>query len=602
MLSELNDKQREAVEAGDEPLLIVAGAGSGKTKTLTTRLAYLIAKRGVKPESILAITFTNKAAHEMKDRALALLHTHNITTISEPFLGTFHSFGAWILRREAKQFNRTPDFSIFDDDDSQRIIKKIFKEFDFGKEKVPAIFRKEISRIKNEFLLKDAYTGGDDRELMWEVYERYEHALEKNNAFDFDDLIEKPVRLFRSHTDILSRYQKKFTHILVDEYQDANMAQYWLVRLLAGEHHRITVVGDDAQSIYKFRFSDFRNFLNFEKDWPTAQTIFLEQNYRSTKHIIQSSSGLIAQNEFQKKKELWTHNPEGGRVLVVEHDEEFSQADYVVQEAQQRVAHGMRVGILYRTNAQSRALEQVLLEYDIPYELFGALSFYERREIKDIVAALRFAINPQDSMSYERLEKNFGKRRAAEVRVVLPLWAKEKKPAEVIASFMAAMEFENYLKKHTDNFTERMENIAELIYFAQQFSELSGLIEKISLADTFESSGRKKRHTQEGKSSSLAQAGIFLMTIHLAKGLEFDSIFVVGVNEGVLPHQHSLFSQEDLEEERRLMYVAMTRARNELVLNFYQVPSRFLYELPPETVYFKGERSLNDEERYITYD
>lgn len=596
MLSELNDKQREAVEAGDEPLLIVAGAGSGKTKTLTTRLAYLIAERNVKPESILAITFTNKAAHEMKDRALALLHKHNIPITSEPFLGTFHSFGAWILRREAKQFNRTSDFSIFDDDDSQRVIKKILKEFDLEKEKTPAVFRKEISRIKNEFLLRDAYMGSDDRELMWEVYERYEQALEKNNAFDFDDLIEKPVKLFRAQADILSRYQKKFTHILVDEYQDANMAQYWLIRLLAGEHHRITVVGDDAQSIYKFRFSDFRNFLNFEKDWPTAHTIFLEQNYRSTKFIIQSSSGLIAQNEFQKKKELWTNNPEGNQVLVVEHDEEFSQADYVVQEAQQRVARGMRVGVLYRTNAQSRALEQVLLEYDIPYELFGALSFYERREIKDIVAALRFAINPQDSLSYERLEKNFGKRRAAQVRELLPVWAKEKKPAEVIASFLAAMEFENYLKQHTDNFVERMENIAELIYFAQQFTELSGLVEKISLADTFESGGRKKRRMHEGN------AGIFLMTIHLAKGLEFDCVFVVGVNEGILPHQRSLFSQEDLEEERRLMYVAMTRARNELVLNFYQVPSRFLYELPPETVYFKGERSLHDEERYITYD
>ena len=433
------------------------------------------------------------------------------------------------------------------------------------------------------------------------MYERYERALEKNNAFDFDDLIEKPVRLFRSHPDILARYQKKFTHILVDEYQDANMAQYWLVRLLAKDHHRVTVVGDDAQSIYKFRFSDFRNFLNFEKDWPTARTIFLEQNYRSTKHIIQSSSGLIAQNEFQKKKELWTDNDAGEKVLVVEHDEEFSQADYVVHEARQRMTRGMHVGILYRTNAQSRALEQVLLEYDIPYELFGALSFYERREIKDIVAALRFAINPQDSMSYERLEKNFGKRRAAQVRESLPVWAKEKKPAEVIAAFMAAMEFEAYLKQHTDNFAERMENIAELIYFAQQFSELSGLVEKISLADTFESSGRKKRRTQEGGSGSLVQAGIFLMTIHLAKGLEFDSVFVVGVNEGILPHQRSLFSQEDLEEERRLMYVAMTRARNELVLNFYQVPSRFLYELPPETVYFKGERSLNDEERYIEY-
>ena len=626
MLSELNDKQRQAVEAGDEPLLIVAGAGSGKTKTLTTRLAYLIAKRGVNPESILAITFTNKAANEMKQRALALLHKHNTSaegpsfatsfvkttevkkatagkesfgkTQSEPFLGTFHSFGAWILRREAKHFNRTADFSIFDDDDSSRILKKIVANFDLKKEKGPAFFRKEISRIKNEFLAKEAFAGDDERELVWEVYEQYERALEQNNAFDFDDLIEKPVRLFQSTPSVLEKYQHRFTHILVDEYQDVNMAQYWLVRLLADQHHRITVVGDDAQSIYRFRFSDFRNFLNFEKTWPSATTIFLEQNYRSTKHIITSSSGLIAQNEFQKKKNLWTQNDAGQKVLIVEHNDEFDEADYIVQQARERVRLKKRVGILYRTNAQSRALEQLLLEYDVPYELFGALSFYERREIKDIVAALRFASNPQDTAGFERLEKNFGKRRAASLRETLPMWAREKKPAEVIAAFMAAVDFGSYLKQHTDNFSERMENIAELLYFAQQFDNLSGLVEKISLADTFEASanGRKKRHVHEG------QAGIFLMTIHVAKGLEFDSVFVAGVNEGTLPHQRSLFSQEELEEERRLMYVAMTRARTELVLCFYHVPSRFLYEIPPETVEFKGDRVLNDEERYIEFD
>ncbi len=599
MLSELNDKQRQAVEADDGPLLIVAGAGSGKTKTLTTRLAYLIAKRGINPESILAITFTNKAANEMKSRALALIQKITGNSIhSEPFLGTFHSFGAWILRREAKYFNRTAGFSIFDDDDSNRVLKKIIQEFAVKKEKGPAFFRREISRIKNEFMTGESFRGDDGQELVWEVYERYERALEQNNAFDFDDLIEKPVRLFQAQPSVLEMYQKRFLYILVDEYQDVNMAQYWLVRLLAAKHQRITVVGDDAQSIYKFRFSDFRNFLNFEKSWPTARTILLEQNYRSTKHIISASSGLIAKNEFQKKKNLWTENDAGSKVLVVEHDDEFSEADYVVQQARERVRLGKRVGILYRTNAQSRALEQVLLEYDISYELFGALSFYERREIKDIVAALRYAHNPKDTMGIERLEKNFGKRRAAHLREVLPTWAREKKPAEVIAAFMAAVDFEQYLKQHTDNFSERMENIAELIYFAQQFTELSGLIEKISLADTFETSanGRKKRHIHEGK------AGIFLMTIHVAKGLEFDSVFVVGVNEGVLPHQRSLFSPEDLEEERRLMYVAMTRARSELVLGFYHVPSRFLYEIPPETVDFKGDRMLNDEDRYIDFD
>jgi DNA helicase-2/ATP-dependent DNA helicase PcrA len=464
------------------------------------------------------------------------------------------------------------------------------------KEKSVASFRKEISRIKNEFMTREAYEGSDEQELVWQIYESYERALEQHNAFDFDDLIEKPVRLLRENKNILEKYQKQFTHILVDEYQDVNMAQYWLIRLLAGAHRRITVVGDDAQSIYKFRFSDFRNFLNFEKDWGNTQTILLEQNYRSTGHIITSSSGLIARNEFQKKKNLWTARDNGAKVRVVEHDDEFTQADYIVQEAHTRARAGGRIGILYRTNAQSRALEQLFLEYDIPYELFGALSFYERKEIKDIIAAIRYAANPRDIVGFERLEKSFGKRISAPLKELLPLWAKEKKPAETVAAFLAQVDFEAYLKRHFDNATERMENVAELLYFAQQFTDLSALVEKISLADGFDSSrNRKKRHVHEGG------GGIFLMTIHLAKGLEFDSVFVAGVNEGVLPHQRSLFSQDDMEEERRLLYVAMTRARTELVLNFYHMPSRFLYELPPETIIFEGNGSLNEEERWIEY-
>lgn len=600
MLSELNEKQREAVEAGDEPLLIVAGAGSGKTKTLTTRLAYLIAKRGVDPKSILAITFTNKAANEMKTRALALLKKEGLSHHAEPFLGTFHSFGAWLLRREAQHVGRTTEFSIYDDDDSIRLIKKIINGFHIDKGKTASFFRKKISRIKNKFLSQDDFKGNDDRELVWRVYESYERALDQHNAFDFDDLIEKPVRLFREHPKILEKYQKRFTHILVDEYQDVNMAQYFLVRLLAGVHRRVTVVGDDAQSIYKFRFSDFRNFLNFERDWEQARTILLEQNYRSTGYIIRSSSELIARNEFQKKKNLWTAREDGAKVRIVEHDNEFTQADYIAQEAKERADRGKRVGILYRTNAQSRALEQVFLEYDIPYELFGALSFYERKEIKDILSAVRFAVNPKDSVGFERLEKSFGKRRAAALKELLPVWGKEKKPAEVISAFLAQIDFESHLKQHFDNAQERMENVAELLYFAQQFTDLSLFVEKISLADGFESSknGRKKRHVHEGG------AGIFLMTIHLAKGLEFDSVFVAGVNEGILPHQQALFSPDDIEEERRLLYVAMTRARTELILNFYQMPSRFLYELPPETILFEGSGSFDadsSEDRWIVY-
>ncbi len=596
MNSDLNNKQREAAYAPDGPILVVAGAGSGKTKTLTARLAYLISQRQVPPQAILAITFTNKAAREMKERVEKLIASHGLKGEGDPFVGTFHSFGAWLLRHEAKRFSRTNAFSIFDSDDSQRLIKRLVADLPKSPYLLPASLARQFSRIKSEYIDAAAYVRSPHDETVWDLFTRYEAALKDNNAFDFDDLIHKPVWLLRNDAGAREKYQAMFRYILVDEYQDVNTAQYLLVKLLAASHGNVMVVGDDAQSIYKFRFSDFRNFLQFEREWPKALVIMLEQNYRSTKQIIESSSALIAHNEVQKKKNLWTENEIGSPVRVIEHRDEFSQADAILDEAQRMQKSGMRVGILYRTNAQSRALEQMCIEHQVPYQIFGTVSFYDRQEIKDIIAGVRMVCNPQDTLSFIRLEKNLGKRLAAAVREKLSGYTSETRPLDILRAFVTAADFMNRLDKKYDNASDRAENIQELMAFAQHFSDAASFLERVSLADTLDAQSLRSAQRHEGVPV------INLMTIHVAKGLEFDGVLVAGVNEGTLPHQRSLFSPEDVEEERRLMYVAMTRARRELQLHFYSVASRFLYELPPQQVFFDRGELPDEDEQYIVYE
>lgn len=604
MLEGLNEKQKEAVTCGDGPVLVVAGAGSGKTKTLTTRLAYLIADRGISPDAICAITFTNKAAREMKDRVGVLLQKYNLgNETKEPFVGTFHAFGARMLRSHASKVGRTSAFSIYDADDTQRLIKKITKDLVLDNTLTHAALRHEFSRIKSENISQEAFCNDSRSQSVWNIFQLYEEGLTDRNAFDFDDLIQKPAHILHTHPEIAEKYAKKFSHILVDEYQDINTAQYNLIELLARSHRNIMVVGDDAQAIYRFRFSDFRNFLNFERQWKDVKVILLEQNYRSTQNIIESSSALIAKNVVQKKKNLWTGNEEGAPITIIEQDDEFSQADYIVSHARAYAKKGLRVAVLYRTNAQSRALEQIFLEYNIPYELFGALSFYERKEIKDIIAAVKYVYNPKDDMSALRLEKDFGKRLWAKVKEELDAIPKELPPVEYIECFLKAAGYMERVRHEHANYAERIENIQELMVFARQFSSTEEFVEKISLADAFEKDSNRAEREAQGEKT------ICLMTIHLAKGLEFDVVFIAGANEGLIPHQRSLFSLDDVEEERRLMYVAMTRARQELIICFYDVASRFLYELPPAKVRFEGVRGFgsgddyeDDEERYISYD
>ncbi|MBI4085529.1 MAG: UvrD-helicase domain-containing protein [Candidatus Liptonbacteria bacterium] len=623
---DLNPQQKLAVQAADKPLLIVAGAGTGKTRTLTGRLAYLMEK-GVPPGSIVAITFTNKAAKEMAGRISTYnpeLITNNKKVISyrlsvmSPFIGTFHSFGARILRAEAKLAGRNSNFVIFDDSDSLQVIKKILKtesaKGGYSECSGAADLSRKISQIKNGVSTKEEIlTSFEEGELILKVYNRYEKELEKNNAFDFDDLIEKVVTIFEANPKILEKYRRRFNHLLVDEYQDLNNKQYRFIKLMVGDSSHISVVGDDQQMIYSFRGSNFRIFLDFERDWPDANIVLLEENYRSTSNIIRAASVLMSNNVNQKPKTLWTKKENGAPVKIVEAEDDEDEAYWIAEEIEKIKNHEKKadVAIIYRTNAQSRAIEQVLIERGIPYQIFGGLRFYERKEIKDIVAALRYVQNPNDEISRERLEKNIAKGRFAKFRESIS--GADISPEDLIGVFLESTGYLELMSRNSLNAEERSENIAELVHFASEFRDLSAFLEQIALLQPTDESANRKGQMANGKNGKFATSdmryAVNLMTIHLAKGLEFDGVFIAGCNEGLLPHSRSMRSELEIEEERRLMYVAMTRAKKELFLSFYDIPSRLLGELPRDLIEFEslvsGEKDFFDidsEERYITLD
>ncbi|MBI2035348.1 MAG: UvrD-helicase domain-containing protein [Candidatus Liptonbacteria bacterium] len=627
----LNKKQMEAVESPEGPLLIVAGAGSGKTRTLTSRLQYLLSKN-INPSSIIAITFTNKAADEMRGRVQKFIGSN------QPFIGTFHSLGARILRRETASLGRGANFSIFDSDDSLSAIKKTIKTLALLKQDKagPTMFRFYISKIKNDLLRPSDLLEGTKLANLEAVYEEYENQLKRINAFDFDDLIEKPVKLFARNPTILNEYRERFKYILVDEFQDVNTAQYQFIKLLAKEHKNINVVGDDAQSIYKFRGANFQHFLNFESDWPNAKVVFLEENYRSTGNIISAASAVVGENKLQKQKNLWTRNPAGAPISIMEHRDEIGEAEWIANNIKNpytaepsetvrgRTRSGFRqiskiknkeaAAILYRTNAQSRAIEQALIERGISYQIFGSIRFYERKEIKDLVACLRYAWNPKDLISLERLSKNFLKKPYLILQAELPQRASGQaalSPYELLIYVINTTKYFDYLKQNYPNAEERAENIKELLNFASAHNDLGGFLEKITLLQSNDDQNSRVTTTNNKSGRPVISnklSVVNLMTIHIAKGLEFDRIYLAGCNEGLLPHQMSYSSPDEIEEERRLMYVAMTRAKQELILSFYDVGSRFLYEIPPELIKFQSalkseqEEFLDDEERYIVHD
>lgn len=590
----LNSHQKKAVLAKDGPLLIVAGAGTGKTKTLTSRLIYLI-KKGIRPENICAITFTNKAAKEMLDRIFK--NISNKKNLKNLFIGTFHSLGAKILRLEAPIFGRNKNFVIFDDSDSFTLIKSIIKKNNI--KEPPGFFYDKISEIKNFSPYSKNFLTKDDHKLklVADVYEIYEKELEKNNAFDFDDLIQKPTLLFKQKIDVLDKYQNKFKYILVDEYQDLNNVQYEMIKLLAGRFKNINVVGDDAQTIYSWRGSNIEIFLSFERDWPKAQIVFLEENYRSTSNILTASQSLISKNIYQYPKNLWTKNPPGELIKIIEVANEDEEAFWVANKIEEIIKEKKHksVAILYRINAQSRAIEQILNLKSIPYKIFGGIRFYERKEIKDVLAGLRLIYNHSDLVSLERLKKIFNKKTLLDFLEKTQNKNKDA-PLKLIDLFLKTTNYLNYLEKNTSNFEERLQNIEELIHFTSSFDNLEDFLEKVALLQP---------HDQEGGKNK--KSFLELMTIHLAKGLEFDCVFVLGANEGILPHRLSFKSIYELEEERRLMYVAMTRAKKELFISFYKEPSRFLFDVPKELVEFESlvseENNLVDNQnRYINLD
>jgi DNA helicase II / ATP-dependent DNA helicase PcrA len=639
----LNDAQIAAKETLRGPLLIVAGAGTGKTRTLIARLAYFI-ETGIPPERICAITFTNKAAKEMRDRVGTTTDSKQLTTdkkqkkpsdvrgqvsnVHKPFIGTFHALGLSILRRESRAFGRKPNFAIFDDHDSFALVKYAYKmlvpkkkgDEEKGKTSFherPSFFAGKISEIKNKFGVLEQLGNSSRQEdiLTVKIFEAYERALTENNAFDFDDLITKPVELFRTHPDVLKKYQNRFDAILVDEYQDVSPMQNELVKLLAAAHKNVSVVGDDEQLIYGWRYADLKIFLGFEKDWPGARIMFLEENYRSSGNIINAAAAVVANNQYRRPKTLWTKNPEGALIHIMEAIDEIEEAERIAQQiyTSRLTAPDETIAILYRTNAQSRAIEQGLIRRQIPYHIFGGIKFYERMEVKDIVAGLRYFANNADTLSRARLEKNLTKTLFRELQAAFARTDKAAKPESLVELFLKTTDYLDYIERSFANASERKENIVELLSFAARFEDLQKFLEEVALVQAIDipsKSTRDKRLTADNKNDLLKAVSpeslVHLSTIHLAKGLEFDRVFIAGCAEGFLPHARSLENEYQLEEERRLMYVAMTRAKKELVVSFYDVPSRFLSEMPQNMLKFKnfGERNRtqNIEEEFVDID
>jgi DNA helicase-2/ATP-dependent DNA helicase PcrA len=633
LLEKLNPPQREAVTHGGGPLLVLAGAGSGKTRVLTHRVAYLVATEQAKPSEILAITFTNKAAGEMRDRVEGLVGR----LVRVMWVMTFHSACARILRAEAKQLGYTSRFSIYDEADSVRLIKRCLDELSIDPKRfAPRAIKAQISRAKNQLLDASAYreqVGSFFEQTAADAYELYEKRIHEMNAVDFDDLLFRTVNVLELFPDVLERYRRTFRWLLVDEYQDTNHAQYRLLQLLAGEQRNVCVVGDDDQSIYRFRGADIRNILDFERDFPSTTVVKLEQNYRSTQTILSTANAVVANNSDRKPKQLWTELGEGEPVRVRELEDEHAEGRYVAAEIEQLADEGTarrEVAVFYRTNAQSRVLEDTLVRFGVSYQVIGGTKFYERAEIKDALAYLTLLVNHQDTVSFARIvnspKRGIGQTSQARIlshanTVGMSVWDVAVIPEDIPGLGSAAV-------KATDRFMSVMERLAELAertsvadlleatlhetgyaeaLEAERTIEAQGRLENlqelVGVAREFDASWEGERGLA-GLAEFIQQLSLYseqdalrddddivtLMTLHNAKGLEYPVVFIIGCEEGVFPHSRSI-DEGNLEEERRLCYVGMTRAREKLYLSFartrslygsrsYNMRSRFLDEIP----------------------
>lgn len=627
LLDGLNPAQKSAVQVTSGPLLILAGAGSGKTKTLTHRIAYLISKKSVSPDEILAVTFTNKAAKEMQSRVNDLLGVNTSIRNFMPWMGTFHSVCVKLLRIDGDKIGIPRNFVIYDEDDRTSLIKQAIKQLSFNdKEIKPKSVSHVISSSKNSMVGVEEFSAvaaSPQQKKIAKIYNKYEELKKTSSALDFDDLLIETVRLLRDSKETRSRWRGHFKHILIDEYQDTNSAQYNIVKLLVGEDRNICVVGDDWQSIYSWRGADFTNILNFERDFKGAHIIKLEQNYRSTSAILEAASNVIAKNKQRTDKKLWTSSATGAPVQVHELSDDLEESSLVSDRISSHVALGARkfgdFAVLYRTNAQSYTLERAFLRMRIPYQIVGGVRFYDRKEIKDIVAYLKLIYQPNDSVSFNRivntptrgignisLEKfltwqvnsgmnivdalckadsipdiNLKARQSLKKLGVMAksLYSKQDStpPSEIINQIIELTNYKDYINDGTPQFEERIGNLEALMSDAQNYVNLSDFLEEISLMSSVDS-------FKDGEQ-------VTLMTLHASKGLEFPVVFIVGLEEGILPHARVFDSSpSELEEERRLMYVGMTRAREELHityarsrLNFggrvYNPASRFISDM-----------------------
>lgn len=652
LLEGLNSEQRRAVETTEGPLLILAGAGSGKTKTLTHRIAHIIATNKATPYNILAVTFTNKAAQEMRERVAELLGQQAANRSFMPYMGTFHSICVRILRRDGEHIAIPSNFVIFDESDRQAAIKQVSKQLLIDEKACPPrALSGLISSAKNELISPADYgatAASPTQKAAAQVYPLYEKLLRQNAALDFDDLIGRTVHLLATQESVRKRWQEQFRYVMIDEYQDTNAAQYKLVKLLTGPHNNIAVVGDDWQSIYSWRGADFRNILNFERDHAKATIIKLEQNYRSTKAILNAAHAIITKNAQRSDKKLWTEAGDGQPVQIMQLMNERAEGEAIVQRV--KIATDMRIrayrdiAVLYRTNAQSRAIEETFIRYGIPYRIVGGQRFYDRKEIKDIMAYLRLIYQPDDQVSFERIvnvptrgigaksvqqfttwqrEQNYSLSQAlqhveqcstitprartglsdlGDVLIRFREMIAETTVPVLLDSLIKRIDYLAFLSDKTPQGEARQENVRELLSVAKSYQDmgLDTFLEEVSLVSDIDT-------------ADLGGDAVTLMTLHAAKGLEFPVVFMVGMEETIFPHSRALYDQSEMEEERRLCYVGMTRAREELYLLHatsrmlyggvqHNPPSRFLSEIDGEVqlssdpgVSFGLSRQANDD-------
>ena len=635
-LDYLNDRQKEAVLASDGPLLILAGAGSGKTSVLTTKVAYLIEEKGIDPRNIVAITFTNKAAKEMKERIIKLVGPKGY----DIQISTFHSFGLRIIKENYERLGYEKNFTIIDSDDSLTVIKKLLKDMNIDTTRCnPKFVKNQISSAKNEMVTPEKYSSlvnDEISDITYKAYKKYQETLLRNNSLDFDDLLIKPIELFSKHPDVLQQYQELFKYIFIDEYQDTNEAQYLLSKMISAKYKNICVVGDDSQSIYSWRGANFRNILNFEKDYKDAKVILLEQNYRSTKTILNAANSVIKNNVQKKDKNLWTENETGEKIKYVRAIDEKDEASFVTREIKNLKEQGASLddmAVLYRTNAQSRTIEEGFLNSNIPYRIVGAFAFYSRKEIKDLLAYLKLIYNTKDDVSLMRVI-NYPKRgigaktidnlsmdavlnnssmfeviekgKELEFKKMI-LEMKEKSESlsltETIDMVLDKSGIRSDLEsEHTLEADIRLENLEEFKSITKTFEEESGIA---SLED-FLNEVSLVSDVNDQKNDDAPK--VTLMTTHAVKGLEFKYVFVIGMEENIFPHVNCIEGPEGLEEERRLCYVAITRAKKKLYLlnalkrtlfgrTSVNMPSRFIAEIDKDLIDMPEKKTISINQR-----